>query len=132
MLVRRTKNFPNTVYWVPLTQLFFSLLLGLAGFLLSPLHAVSLFLGGLIGLLGNAVFIWRFFRRENSHSPRDLLNDAYQGAFSRLLLTTLLFAIVLNVFEELNILFLFVGFIVIQMINWISPLFLRRQRLNKS
>ena len=132
MTVRRKKNhYPSPVVWVPLIQFGVSLLLSAVGLWFSVQNAVSVLLGGLICLVGNAVFIWRFFRRGNLQPAHDLLKDAYQGAFSKLLLTTLLFAIVLNVFEEIKILLLFVGFIAAQTVNWIAPLLMKRQVLNK-
>jgi ATP synthase protein I len=128
MTVRRKANFsPSSIYLVPLLQLGVSLLLSAVILVFGVQQAVSVLLGGLICLVGNAVFIWRFFRRGNSQSARDLLSDAYQGAFSKMLLTTLLFVIVLVAFEELKILFLFVGFIAAQAVNWISPLLMKRQ-----
>ena len=127
MVAGNSGYFPSPVYRVPLIQLGVSLLLSAVGLWFSLQNAVSLLSGGLICLVGNAVFIWRFFRRGNSQSARDLLSDAYQGAFSRLLLTTLLFVIVLNAFEELKILLLFVGFIAAQAVNWIAPLLMKRQ-----
>ena len=129
---RKSKHHFSPVVWIPVIQLGVSLLLSAAGYWFSIQHAVSVLLGGLICLVGNAVFIWRFFRHGNSQSARDLLKDAYQGAFSKLLLTALLFAIVLNVFEELKILLLFVGFIAAQAVNWIAPLVMKRPILNKT
>jgi len=128
MTVRRKACFsPSSIYLVPLLQFGVSLVLSAVTLVFGIQHAVSVLLGGLICLVGNAVFIWRFFRRGNSQSARDLLSDAYQGAFSKMLLTTLLFVIVLVAFEELKILLLFVGFIAAQVVNWISPLLMKRR-----
>jgi len=128
MTDRRKANFsPSSIYWVPLLQFGVTLLLSAVLLVIGIPHAISALLGGLICLVGNAVFIWRFFKRGNSHSARDLLRDAYQGAFSKMLLTTLLFVIVLVAFEELKILLLFVGFIAAQAVNWISPLLMKRE-----
>lgn len=128
MTVKRKTKLPlKSIYWIPLLQLGISLLLSVVCLMFGIQYAVSVLLGGLICLVGNAVFIWRFFRRGNTQSARDLLSDAYQGAFSKMLLTTLLFVMVLVTFEELKILLLFVGFIAAQAVNWISPLLMRRQ-----
>lgn len=124
---RKLKISPSSIYWVPLLQLGVTVLLSTAVLVFGTPYAVSVLLGGLICLVGNAVFIWRFFRRGNTQSARDLLNDAYQGAFSRMLLTTLLFVIVLTAFDELEILLLFVGFIAAQAVSWIAPLLMKRQ-----
>lgn len=124
---RKVNNSSLLVYWIPLLQLGTTLLLTAACLMFSIQYAVSVLLGGLICLVGNAVFIWRFFRRGNSQSARDLLNDAYQGVFSKMLLTTLLFLVVIVVFKEINVLLLFVGFIVVQTINWIAPLLMKRK-----
>lgn len=126
MKVRR-KAYSSSTYLVPLLQLGVSLILSAVTLVFGIQHAISMLLGGLICLAGNAVFIWRFFRRENSQSASDLLRDAYQGALSKMLLTTLLFVIVLVAFEELKILLLFVGFIAAQAVNWITPLLMKRK-----
>ena len=128
MTVRQKTNVsPSSPYWIPLLQIGVSLLLSAVGLVFGIQYAVSVLLGALICVVGNAVFIWRFFRRGNSQSARDLLGDAYQGALSKMLLTTLLFVIVLVVFKELEILLLFVGFIAAQIVNWIAPLLMKRK-----
>jgi len=128
MTVRQKTNVsPSSPYWIPLLQIGVSLLLSAVGLVFGIQYAVSVLLGALICVVGNAVFIWRFFRRGNSQSARDLLSDAYQGALSKMLLTTLLFVIVLVVFKELEILLLFVGFIAAQIVNWIAPLLMKRK-----
>lgn len=133
MKVRQKKNrYPTPVFWIPLLQLGVTLLLSAAVLLLSVQSAVSVLCGGLIAVAGNAVYIWRFFKRGNSHSAKDMLNDAYQGAFSKLLLTALLFGLVLSTFKELEVLLLFIGFVVAQVVNWVAPLLMKRQVLNKT
>lgn len=128
MAERRKGNFsPSSTYWILLLQFGVALLLSAVTLVFGVNQAMSMLLGGLICLVGNAVFIWRFFRRGNTQSARNLLNDAYQGAISKMILTTLMFVIVLVAFEELKILLLFVGFIVVQAVNWISPLLMKRQ-----
>lgn len=124
---RKLKISPSSIYWVPLLQFGVTMLLSAVVLVFGVPYAVSMLLGGLICLVGNAVFIWRFFRHGNTHSARDLLKDAYQGAFSKMLLTTLLFVIVLTTFDELEILLLFVGFITAQAVSWIAPLLMKRQ-----
>lgn len=117
----------SSIYGIPLVQLGVTMLLSSVILVWGGQQAISVLLGGLICLAGNVVFIWRFFRRGNSQSARDLLNDAYLGAFSKMLLTTVMFIIVLSIFKEVEILLLFVGFIGAQSVNWFAPLLMKRK-----
>lgn len=125
----RAKTVVSPVFWVPLIQLGVALLCAAVGLLFGIHSALSLLLGGLIAVVGNAVFIWRFFKRVESQSAQDMLKNAYQGAFSKLLLTALLFGLVLGSYDDLEILFLFAGFLVAQAVNWAAPIIYKRQTL---
>lgn len=133
MFVGHKKNrYPASIFWIPLFQFGVTLLLSLAVLLLGVQSAVSVLCGGLIAVAGSTLYTWRFYRRGNSLSAKDMLKDAYQGAFSKLLLTALLFGLVLGTFKELEVLLLFVGFVAAQIVSWIAPLLLKRQVINKT
>ena len=128
MTAKKKALFPFApIYNVPFLQFGVTLLLGTLALFFGVQQAVSVMVGSFICLASNVVFIWRFFRRENTQSARDLLNDAYQGVFSKMLLTTLMFMIVLSIFKDIEILLLFVGFIGAQSVSWFAPLLMKRK-----
>lgn len=83
--------------------------------------AYSALLGGLICLLPNCYFAFRAFRFQGARAAKQIVRSFYAGEAGKLALTTLLFAGVFIAVKPLNALALFVGYVGVQLLNWIVP-----------
>lgn len=118
-----------------LGQFLAMLVIGAVGLLLGgKLTGLSALLGGLIGWLPNTYFALRAFRYRGARAAQKIVRSFYAGAFGKMILTMAMFAIVFIKVKPLGALALFVGFGLVQTMNWIVPLIValsERRRYNK-
>lgn len=99
------------------------LIVGAAGVLIGgKITGLSALLGGLIGWLPNTYFALRAFRYRGARAAQKIVRSFYAGAFGKMILTMAMFAIVFIKVKPLGALALFVGFALVQTMNWIVPL----------
>ena len=105
-----------------------ALAVGLPGFLWSSSAAISAMAGGFIVFLPNCYFAWRAFRYRGARAARLIVRSFYAGVTGKILLTAALFVLVFVNLKPLNAPAVFIGFISVQMLNWLVPLFAARQQ----
>ncbi len=106
-----------------LGQFLAMLLIGVVGFLFGgKVTGLSALLGGLIAWLPNSYFALRAFRHRGARAAQKIVRSFYAGAFGKMILTMAMFGVVFIKVKPLGALALFVGFALVQMMNWIIPL----------
>ncbi len=96
---------------------------GIIGFILGgQLTGLSALLGGLIAWLPNTYFALRAFRYRGARAAQKIVRSFYAGAFGKMILTMAMFAVVFIKVKPLSALALFVGFAIVQTMNWIVPI----------
>lgn len=106
-----------------LGQLVTALLVGTGGLMIAgSLTGMSALLGGLIAWLPNTYFALRAFRYRGARAAQKIVRSFYAGAFGKMILTMALFAIVFIKVKPLSALALFIGFAIVQAMNWLVPL----------
>jgi len=118
-----------------LGQFLAMLLVGAAGLVFGgKVTGFSALLGGLIAWLPNTYFALRAFRHRGARAAQKIVRSFYAGAFGKMILTMAMFAVVFIKVKPLGVLALFVGFALVQTMNWIIPLlvaFDERRRFEK-
>ena len=103
-------------------------LVGVAGLLIAgKVSGLSALLGGLIAWLPNTYFAIRAFRYRGARAAQKIVRSFYAGAFGKMILTMAMFAMVFIQVKPLSALALFVGFAIVQTMNWIVPIFVALQ-----
>ena len=92
--------------------------------------AMGALAGGCIAWLPNCYFAYRAFRYRGARAARLIVRSFYAGVTGKILLTASLFVIVFVYLKPLNALAVFAGFIAVQMVNWVVPLVVLRQKQN--
>ena len=106
-----------------LGQFLAMLLVGVAGMVLGgKVTGLSALLGGLIAWVPNTYFALRAFRHRGARAAQKIVRSFYAGAFGKMILTMAMFAVVFIKVKPLGALALFVGFALVQMMNWVIPL----------
>ena len=82
--------------------------------------------GAGIAVIGSAYFAWQAFRFHNAGAPKQMLRGFYRGLIGKLILIVMGFALVFRLVHPLSAGALFVSFALIQVVAWISPLWLAR------
>ena len=101
------------------------LVVGVAGLVFGgKVSGLSALLGGLIAWLPNTYFALRAFRHRGARAAQKIVRSFYAGAFGKMILTMAMFAVVFIKVKPLGALALFVGFALVQTLNWIVPLLL--------
>lgn len=114
--------FHAVVRWVLRAQSLAGLVMGFVLWVaLGPGYGLSAWLGSLVAWLPNLYFSYRFGRRDDSRTARQVIRAFYGGEAVKWLLTLLLFAAVLSV-PGIRVLPLFGGFIVTLTIFWFALL----------
>lgn len=102
------------------------------GFLLKDqVAAYSALLGGLIFILPNIYFAYKAFAYTGARAARQIVNSFYKGESVKLALTAVLFTVVFVSVKPLNVLALFLTFIIVLTTNWLTPLLLSHQPQRK-
>lgn len=84
--------------------------------------ALSAAAGGLASLIPNLYFASRTFRYSGARSAQKIVRSFYSGEAVKLILTALIFALCFKYLKTLNVAALFGGFIMVQLVVWITPL----------
>lgn len=108
-------------------QLAGAVFVGLLGFLWGTPAAIGAFLGGVIVWLPNCYFAFRAFRHRGARAARLIVRSFYAGAAGKMLLTAGMFTLVFVNVKPLNAPAVFIGFAVVQALNWVVPLVSGRQ-----
>jgi len=99
------------------------ILVGFGGLLMDgQLSGLSAMYGGLIAWLPNMYFALRAFRYRGARAAQKIVRSFYAGAFGKMILTMAMFAIVFIKVKPISALALFIGFAIVQTMNWIVPL----------
>ena len=121
--MQRSNDRLRVIKHILVGQFLAMLVVGVIGFLVAgKVVGLSALLGGFIAWLPNMYFAMRAFRYRGARAAQKIVRSFYAGAFGKMILTMALFAIVFIKVKPLSALALFVGFIVVQTINWIVPL----------
>ena len=99
---------------------------GAAGLGWGSTGGLSALLGGLICWLPNCYFAFRAFRHRGARAARLIVRSFYAGAAGKLVLSMALFTIVFINVRPLNAPALFAGFIGVQFVSWLVPVFAGR------
>jgi len=108
------------------------LVVGAVGMLTGgSLTGFSALLGGLIAWLPNTYFAIRAFRYRGARAAQKIVRSFYAGAFGKMMLTMAMFAVVFIKVKPLSALALFVGFALVQTMNWIVPIIIALQERSR-
>jgi ATP synthase protein I len=88
--------------------------------------AGSALLGGFICLIPNAYFAFRMFRYTGARAARQIVRSFYAAEVSKLMLTAIFFGVAFATIDALVAPALFLGFIAVQLVNWLAPLLMRQ------
>lgn len=88
--------------------------------------ALSALLGGLCYAVPNAYFAKQAFRYRGARSAKMITNSFYRGEAGKLLLTVIAFTLVFTLVKPLNPVALFGAFMLVQTVNWFTPLLVRQ------
>ena len=94
----------------------------LFGFTQGWVAAYSAWLGGLTALLPNAYFTYKAFQYLGARSIAVIVQSFWAGEMGKLILTALLFAVLFLGVKPLNVLAVFIGYILVQMTSATSLL----------
>ena len=86
--------------------------------LVDIITAYSAFIGGLIAIVPNAYFARWAFRFSGAQASADVARSFYRGEAGKFLLTTILFASVFALIKPLNVVVIFLIYIVMMALNW--------------
>ena len=86
----------------------------------STVTAYSVLLGGLAYILPNAYFIRFVFRGSGQQAPHTILRWFYLGEAGKLVLTGVIFAICFALIKPLNVIAIFVTYILMIIINLVG------------
>jgi ATP synthase protein I len=116
------KRFFPVVRWVLSAQVFGAASLAALVWMLSGrVNAVWTVLGGLIAILPNVYFSYRFGVRDDRRTARQVAKDLYGGEVAKVLMTAGLFALVLQL-PGLNFLPVMGGFVFALTVFWFALL----------
>lgn len=85
---------------------------------------VSAFTGGMICVIPNLYFAWRFFSATGALAAKQIVRGMYRAEMIKLLLTGLLFLVVFT-YLPIDVLPFFAGFILTQFVGWFAPLIIQ-------
>lgn len=108
-------------------QLVGAVSVGLAGFFWNPNAALAAFLGGMTVVLPNSYFAFRAFRYRVARAAQLIVRSFYAGAAGKMLLTAGMFTLVFINLKPLNAPAVFIGFALVQTVNWIVPVIVGRR-----
>ncbi|WP_087109725.1 F0F1 ATP synthase subunit I [Parendozoicomonas haliclonae] len=89
--------------------------------------ATSALLGGLICLVPNAYLVFRAFSHSGARAAQKIVQEFYRGEAGKFVLTCCGFALVFALVRPLDAVALFGAFVLVQAVNWFTPLLLRRR-----
>ncbi|MFP6799126.1 MAG: F0F1 ATP synthase subunit I [Pseudomonas sp.] len=83
--------------------------------------------GGLIAWLPNVYFAHKAFRFSGARAAQAIVRSFYAGEAGKLVLTAVLFALTFAGVKPLEPLAVFGAFFLTQLVNWFSPLLIRKR-----
>lgn len=102
----------------------------LAYFIAGWVAARSAGLGALLCWLGSAYFAWQAFRQGGAQASKQILGAMYKGMIGKFVIVIVGFIIVFRSVSPLSMPALFGGFVMVQVMAWLYPLWTARQRTN--
>lgn len=96
------------------------MLAAVAGWFGGLTAAVSLAVGGMIGFLGNLVYVWRAMRPESD--PAKALKGQVVAEVYKFVVAVALFAAVFTTFRGIVVVLVFIGFGTTFVIHWFAML----------
>ena len=82
--------------------------------------ANSVLLGGLVGILPNALFALKLFKYQGARAARQIVNSFYKGEALKIVLSIFLFALVFISYKITPLAF-FVSYVLVLMTHWLAP-----------
>ncbi|WP_252177786.1 ATP synthase subunit I [Endozoicomonas sp. 4G] len=114
------------IYRVVLAQLLATASLALLLLLLGKSYAISALSGGLACSIPNAYLVWKAFRYRGASAAQNIARSFYQGEAGKFALTILAFILIFTLIPSIDPLALFGAFALIQAVNWLTPLLIKR------
>jgi ATP synthase protein I len=109
-------------------QLIGTLVAALAALLLDVVSAYSVFLGGMVCVIPNAILAKSFASALNLERIK-VFRRLMTGEIVKLLLTAGMFVMVFTMVKPLNTMLFFVALVAIQLVHWITPVLLPINRV---
>ncbi len=103
-----------------------SLAAGLVPF--SSTAAISALLGGSIAWIPHSYLVLRMFSHSGAHAANHIVQDFYRGEAGKFVLTACGFVLVFTLVRPLHPAALFGAFVLVQAVNWLTPLLLKAHR----
>ena len=119
--LRKPPVFRVIIAQAVITAVLFSVL-----FAVSFTSAISALLGGLICLVPNAYLVYRAFSHSGARAAKKIVNEFYKGEVGKFFLTACGFSLVFVLVRPLDAVALFSAFVLVQAVNWFTPLLLKR------
>lgn len=91
--------------------------------------AKSAGLGALLCWLGSAYFAWQAFRQGGANASRQVLASMYKGMIGKFIIVIVGFILIFRSGSPLSMPALLGGFLLVQAMAWIYPLWLARQSI---
>ncbi|XID74876.1 ATP synthase subunit I [Alkanindiges sp. WGS2144] len=99
----------------------------LAYLVAGPVAAKSALLGALLCWLASAYFAWQAFRQGGAKASRQILGSMYKGVIGKFVIVAVGFIVIFKTVAPLNMLALLGGFLLVQAMAWIYPIWASRQ-----
>lgn len=116
------------VYKIPLMQLILSVLLSLGVWCVSQPWGLSIFLGGISGVLPNTYLMWRYLRRQakvTALSPKSVLTDFYLSVGSKMIVGIVVLVVMLLLCVtvlKLPVIPFIIGYAINQVVSSLLPI----------
>lgn len=112
-------------------QFISAIFVGVVGLIWGKGAAFGALMGGIIVWLPNCYFAFRAFRHRGARAARLIVRSFYAGAAGKMLLTAGMFTLLFANVKPLNAPAVFIGFALVQTLNWVVPLVIGKQEQNK-
>ena len=109
-----------------IAQAVMTVILGVTGLHWSVVIAQSLAAGALIGLAGSAYFARQAFRYRASEDARRAARSFFKGLAGKVVVVAAGFMMALRLLHPVSAGALFLGFALVQLVTWLSPLWIDR------
>ena len=115
------------MYRVVLAQLLTTFCLSLILLPSGMVYVISAAVGGLACAVPNAFLLWKLFQYKGASAAQKITRSFYQGEAGKFALTMLAFVLIFTLIDPVEPVALFGAFIVVQLVNWFTPLLIRCQ-----
>ncbi|RYY78438.1 MAG: F0F1 ATP synthase subunit I [Moraxellaceae bacterium] len=93
--------------------------------------AQSAALGALLCWLGSAYFAWQAFRQGGASASKQIVGAMYKGMIGKFVIVIVGFILIFRSVSPLSMPALLAGFVLVQAVAWLYPLWAARQQANK-